>query len=145
METAYRHGPVEYRASHSQMEGRAFEIARELAWLGEDVTLDNLRHTCAIWIVNAGSVYGVAGVLGTSDAVIGSPQPPQSRDIFSNRNVGAPPNPPENGIKRDRFNPCRAHQKNQGLIRQLPSLFDGPGACGLPLQLQGNAFCSRPR
>jgi integrase len=50
---------------------RAWNGAREMAGLGTDVTPHVLKHTCATQMLQAGiSTWDVAGVLGTSEAVI---------------------------------------------------------------------------
>jgi integrase len=50
---------------------RAWASAREMAGLGSDVTPHVLRHTCAtLMLQNKVSTWDVAGVLGTSEAVI---------------------------------------------------------------------------
>lgn len=65
------HGPVEYGGKPVRKERRGFETARKLAGFGADITPHILRHTCATWLLQRGvSVYDVAGVLGTSEAVI---------------------------------------------------------------------------
>ena len=65
---------IEYagRPIRSQ-ERRAWQTARELAGLGPDVTPHVLRHTCATMLLQLGvSVYDVAGVLGTTEDIIGA-------------------------------------------------------------------------
>jgi site-specific recombinase XerD len=82
-------------------ERRAFKSARELAGLGPDILPHTLRHTCATWLLQRGvSIFDVAGVLGTSEAVIretyGHPAQDRLRaavDVFSKRATDTPPKP----------------------------------------------------
>jgi integrase len=65
------HSPIEYGGKPVLKERRGFETARELAGLGSDILPHTLRHTCATWMLQRGvSIFDVAGVLGTSEAVI---------------------------------------------------------------------------
>ena len=51
---------------------RAWNGAREMAGLGPDVTPHTLKHTCATLMLQNGiSTWNVAGLLGTSEAMIG--------------------------------------------------------------------------
>jgi integrase len=69
--------------------------------LGPDILPHTLRHTCATWMLQRGvSIFDVAGVLGTSEAVIRKTYGHHAQDhlraavdVFSKRNVGAPMKP----------------------------------------------------
>jgi len=50
---------------------RAWNGVREMAGLGSDVTPRTLKHSCAtLMLQNGVSTWNVAGLLGTSEAVI---------------------------------------------------------------------------
>jgi len=66
-------GPVEYAGKLILRQKRGFNVARDRACLGREVTPHVLRHTCATMMLRAGlTVWEVAGYLGTSPKLIES-------------------------------------------------------------------------
>jgi len=60
---------------------RAWNGAREMAGLGRDVTPHTLKHSCAtLMLQNGVSTWNVAGLLGTSEAVI--------RKVYGHHTIG---------------------------------------------------------
>jgi len=58
---------ISWRGSQVASVRTAWDAARELAWLGEDVTPHTLRHTRATWVMQAGiDIWEAAGSLGMS-------------------------------------------------------------------------------
>ena len=64
-------GPVEYAGRLILKERRGWDRARELAFLGDDVTPHTLKHTCITWMLQRGvPIRQVAGFVGTTEKVI---------------------------------------------------------------------------
>lgn len=64
-------GPCEYAGRTIQRQKTAFDAARRLARLGEDVTPHTLKHTCITWMLRRGvPIWEVAGFTGTSEKTI---------------------------------------------------------------------------
>lgn len=66
-----RSAPQQVRQLGASQLRRAWNGAREMAGLGSDVTPHTLKHSCAtLMLQNGVSTWNVAGLLGTSEAVI---------------------------------------------------------------------------
>jgi integrase len=62
---------IEWESKPILKERRAWNSARELAGLGDDVTPHVLRHTCATWLLQNGRpIWEVAGYLGAGEDMI---------------------------------------------------------------------------